>query len=515
MPLPDRGAAWPPPELETVYDTYRQWDAWYVGDPDGLRSYYGSGVPAAASRGGIVGALARWFWGRPNEATQTSDNRLHVPVAADIAMTSADLLFGEQVDFASEDQAAADRLTEIADDGMHATLVEAAEVAAALGGVYLRVAWDSTLADAPWLSAVHPDAAVPEWRWGKLAAVTFWRVVAKLDGDRVLRLLERHEPGRIEYGLYEGGKGELGRRVPLTEHPGTAGLAQVVDASSGVGTGAEKRMTAVYVPNVRPSRRWRNNPGAAHLGRSDLDGIEHLMDALDETYSSWMRDIRLGKGRILVPDYMLQSNGRGQGASFNLDREVFVGLNVEPGKGSTQGIEAQQFEIRVEEHRDTAQDLLEKILRTAGYSAQTFGMMGDVAITATEVQARERRSYMTRDKKIRYWRPALAYILESLLAVDRAQFGSKVSEGAQVTAHFPDGVSDSIGTLAQTANLLTQAEAASTQTLVEMLHPDWDETQVRDEVERIQAQTGRAVTDPGTFTGDVGGGGDDEPPPEE
>lgn len=519
MLLPDRGATWPPPELEPVYDAYRQWDAWYVGDPDQLRSYYGSGIPARQSAsGGIVGAIARWFWGRPQDTNQASDNRLHVPIAADIAMTSADLLFGEQVDFASEDQAAADRLAEIADDGMHATLVESAEIAAALGGVYLRVAWDQTMADAPWLSTVHPDAAVPEWRWGKLAAVTFWRIVAKLDGDRCLRLLERHEPGRIEYGLYEGGKGELGRRVPLTDHPNTEGLALAVDSRSGVNTGADKRMTAVYVPNVRPSRRWRSLPAAANLGRSDLDGIEHLMDALDETYSSWMRDVRLGKGRILVPDYMLQSQGRGQGATFNLDREVFHGLNVEPG--GQQGIQAEQFAIRVQEHRDTAQDILQQILRTAGYSAQTFGMLGGenaAQMTATEVVSRERRSYMTRDKKVRYWRPALAYILETLLQVDAAQFGTKTPVDAEVTVHFPDGVSDSIETVARTADLLNRAEAASTQTLVEMLHPDWDEPKVKEEVGRIQGQTGRNVENPDTFTGDVGAGqgnpGDQQLPP--
>lgn len=505
MPLPTTDQAWPPPDLAPVYDTYKQWDAWYVGDPEGLRAYYGSGTtPASADRTGIIGALTRFFWGRPRSANSSEDKRIHVPVAADLAMTSADLLLGEQVDFTCEDKKAQERLQKIADDGMYATLVEAAEVAAALAGVYLRVVWAKALSDRPWLSAVHPDAAVPEWQWGKLAAVTFWRVVDKRDG-KVVRLLERHEPGRIEYGLYEGDKARLGKQIPLTSLPETHSLP----ASGIVETGVPKRLTAVYVPNVRPSRRWRNNPAAAPLGRSDLDGIEHLMDALDEVMSSWMRDVRHGKARLIVPDHMLESKGPGKGSMFDMDREVWQGVQMDPSQklGGAAGVQAEQFEIRVEQHRDTAIGLLEEILRTAGYSPATYGMQGEVAITATEVAAKTRRSLMTRDRKIRYWRPELAYILEVLLAVDAAQLGGGTPEGTEVAVHFPDGVSEDTATLAQTSNLLRQAEAASTQTLVTMLHPDWDEPQIAAEVALIAGE--RALAQPDTFNGDFGQGDQD------
>lgn len=524
MPLPDTGTAWPPAGLAGVFDSIREWDAWYVGDPDTLRSYYGGGNTPSSSRGGIVGALARWFWGRPNERTDTRDNRLHLPIAADIASTSADLLFGEELDITSEDAAAVKRLAEIADDGLYATLHEAAEIAAALSGVYLRVVWDKALANAPWLDAVHPDAAVPEWRWGRLSAVTFWRIL-ETRNDVCLRLLERHERGRIEYGLYQGTKTQLGRRIPLTDSPETESLAKSVDTNSGVPT-APQVMTAAYIPNMRPNRRWRTAGAAAHLGRSDLDGVEHLMDALDEVWSSWMRDIRLGKGRLFVPGYMLQSKGRGQGAAFDPEREVFTELNVLPD--SAQQLRAEQFAIRVAEHQQTAQALVEEILRTAGYSAQTFGMAGDgAAATATEIVARQQRSYLTRDKKIRYWRPALSAILEALLAVDRAQFGTKVPEGASVQVHFPDGVSESPQSLAQTVQLLHAAEAASTKTKVQMLHPDWEGKQVDAEVVLIRSEaagTGEPPEESLDNLADQGAGEDqadehddqgEEPPAEE
>src|SRR5205085_1548181 len=90
-------------------------------------------------------------------------------------------------------------------------------------------------------------------------------------------------------------------------------------------TGIDK-LTASYVPNMRPNRRYRG----LDLGRSDYQGVEDLLDALDETWTSWMRDLRLGRGRLVVPEAYLQSLGRGQGADFDADREVYAALEMPP-----------------------------------------------------------------------------------------------------------------------------------------------------------------------------------------
>ncbi|MET8335488.1 hypothetical protein ABZV14_11485 [Streptosporangium canum] len=266
------------------------------------------------------------------------------------------------------------------ENGLQATLLEGAEVGAALGGYYLRALWDTEVSKRPWLAAVHADAAVPEFRWGKLAAVTFWRVVEQLDDHTFLRHLERHEPGRILHGLYSGERGDLGKPIPLASNPATAGLQPVVETKI-------KKLTAVYVPNMRPNREWRNLPAGANLGRSDFAGpVLSLMDALDETCTSWMRDVRHGKGRIHVLSSYLQSQSPGKGAYFDPDREVYEALNVLGGDDRME-ITATQFAIRVAEQRDTAAELLASILRATGYSTHSFGLTGDVAVTATEVTA--------------------------------------------------------------------------------------------------------------------------------
>ncbi|MFE4991417.1 phage portal protein [Streptomyces mirabilis] len=493
MSLPQSNSAWPPHDLQCVYEKLAIWSAWYSGDPDELSGVYGGSTAYdptgffATERGGFRGrvsrALQRFWWGErisPGERR----TKLHIPVAGDIASVSADLLFSEPPAFTADNETTNKRLTELIDDHTHAALREAAEIAAALGGVFLRVVWNADMADKPWICAEHPDAAVPEFEWGRLSAVTFWSVVHD-DGTSIVRHLQRYEPGRILHGVYVGDRDDLGIAVPLTEYPQTAPLASMVDAEGAIQTGI-RGLAVVYVPNVRPNRLWRDRPAAAQLGRSDFAQLEGLMDNLDEAWSDWMRDLRLAKARLLVPQTMLDSHGRGQGASFDLDRELFTGLEGMLQKAGESPITQVQFKIRTDEHKMLTQSLLEQIVRGAGYSMQSFGMNGDTAVTATEVSARERQSITTRGRKINYWKPALAEIIEALLGIDQVVFKSGVKP-QKPDVEFPDAVAEDPKDLAMTLKMLADARAASTETLVEMLHPDWNDTQQREEVALIRA----------------------------
>ena len=497
MPLPTGGTTWPPPYLGPALDAMHTWDAWWSGDPDRLEQLYGGSTGGGPDpkrlqySGGVVGRIARWWWGTPT-APGERRTKMHVPIAGDLCGGSADLLFSEPPAFTVDDDTTQKRLDVLTDDGMLATLQTAAEVGAALGGIYLRPVYDTDLSDRPWITAEHADRAIPEFTWGRLSAVTFWKVVREEDGQ-IWRWLQRHEPGVIMHGLYQGTKDNLGRPVPLEDSEATAGFAPLVNAEGAIPTGYDG-LDVVAIPN-QVSRRWRCNPKLKDFGRSDLDGVEPLMDALDETYSSWMRDIRLGKGRIVVPNAYLQSNGPGRGASWNPDQEAFAGLDMLARGDAGPQLTVAQFAIRVTEHRDTAEDLVNQILRSAGYSGQTFGIGGDVAVTATEVTARERRSMTTRGKKVLRWRPALAQLVEALLAVDREVFGGSIVP-QRPTVEFEDSVQEDPLSLANTADVLRRAQAASTDTLVRMAHPEWDDTQVQAEVARIQQEAGTAVPDP-------------------
>ena len=484
MPLPDLDMPWPPSTLSGPYREMRVDDAWYSGDRRRLAKVY------AGDEQRRDGLRRLWSRKRP-ELGRRHDGRLHIPLAGDIAATSADLLFSEPPAFTVNDSSTQARLDELVEaDGIVNTLLEAAEVAAALGGVFLRATWDRDVAARPLLTTVHADKAVPEFRWGQLVAATFWRELPGADSSTVLRHLERHERGRVLHGLYQGTDDRLGRRVPLTEHTDTAALAGSLGAAGdAIETGIDA-LTCAYIPNMRPNRQHRGSP----LGRSDFRAPLHdQFDALDETWSSWLRDIRLARARLIVPDGYLRDHGSGRGASFDDDREIWQALRIPPDSG--EGITLSQFAIRVAEHERTTAAITRQAVQFAGYSAGTFGLDDQVATTATEVVARQRKSMITRDKKSRYWAPGLADMLHVLLMLDRAMFTPTVAP-ERPRLSFGDGVSEDPQTVAQTLSLLAQAQAVSTETKVRWLHPDWDDTAIAEEVDRILTETGAAVPDP-------------------
>lgn len=506
VPLPVSNIAWPPPACVEADRHYRVWGAWYSGDPDQLQRVYQvtNGIGAAvdqkygvaASNVTLLNQTSRYFWGNPATPGETRNTKLHVPLAADISSTSSDLLFGEPPAFSVDDDledATADALEKLVGGGLVPVLSEGAEIGSSMGGYYIRVSWDPAVADHPIYDTIPPDSAIPIWRSGRLVAVTFWREVAADDTEHVYRHLELHEPGKVWHGLYRGDTGSLGVNVPFDRSPETQAFSALVNSEGWVDTGTTW-LTAEYVPNMLPNRIMRGSL----LGRSDYSGIESTMDAIDETWSSLMRDVRNGKGRVIVPESYLDSQGPGRGARFDPERGYFSPVKALPDSEGV-SLEIVQFDIRVTEHVDTIRALSAQAVRGAGYSAQTFGESDSSSgtATATEIQARERRSYTTRDKKIGYTKPPLGRILKAGLEMYAAKFGFEGITPVVPDIVFPDGVQTDEFTTARTIQMLDSAKAISTRTKVEMAHSQWSKTQVDEEVEAIEGQEPEAADDLG------------------
>src|SRR5690606_21731691 len=377
------------------------------------------------------------------------------------------------------------RMDKIVKNGLIPVLLEAAETDSALGGVYLRVNIDTFMFDTPVFDAIPPESAVPEWRTGRLYAVTFWRTLAD-DQGKVYRHLERHEVGWIYHGLFVGSDDRLGAQIDLRIHPETEPLYKLVGEEGRMPTGSDT-LTAEYIPNMRPNRLMRGSP----LGRSDYSGIEPTMDALDESWSRLMRDIRLGKSRLIVPESYLEANGPGRGARFSAERELFTPVKAMPDNEGV-SLEQVQFSIRVDDHLSACRNLAVQALRGAGYSAQSFGE-GDQGgpATATEVQARERRSFVTRDRKIGDWRPPLVRLSRAALQVDKLWFGGDSGDvfTESPNLEWPDGVQTDMETTSKIVQMLDAAKAVSLRTKIQMVHPQWDRDQVEEEMEAIEGDT--------------------------
>lgn len=481
-----------------------EWAAWYSGEPTRIIDVY-AGQGAAA----VQSPVPWWrFWSRARSHYDGMQRaQLHVPIASDLAGVSGALLFGEaprirmpsarelpdsEPDVDPEtgeakpppetpEEKSEARLLEIIDrSDLNARLVEAAETAAAIGGVYIYPAWDKDILDVPFMAVAQADNAVPEFRHGYLTAVTFFRTVVA-DGNRIVRHLERHEVqgegaqrrGHVLHGMYQGSSTALGERIPLNRE-----LVGNVDDDIVLpeGMGLDVR----YIPNIRPNRLFR----ASGLGVADIQGSETLLDALDETYASWMRDVRLSKARILVPrEYLRADPGSGQPA-FDVDQEIYVGMDMEPGMSQdARAMLAHQFSIRHEEHKATADDIIAHIVSNAGYTPSAAQRVEGGAGAALRIN--ERKTLLTLKRKSAWWRSALADVLYGIQLIDGAEFGgtTKAIRPAVLTA---DSIIDSPLELAQTALALKTAESASIETRVRIVNPDWSAAEIMAEVRRIE-----------------------------
>ncbi|WP_052071028.1 phage portal protein [Rhodococcoides fascians] len=497
MALPDGGGKFPPKPFDEAQNDFKTWNAWYTGSPADLETIYAGNnmMRQSAMPGGLIGRLAKFFWGRPNlQAT----SKLHIPAPADLARTSSDLLFSQPIKFSlnENDTArgdAADKRMALMFNSEDAasTLLEAGELCSALGGTYMRLWWDESISDHVMLGSVAADGAIPTWTYNKLTAVTFWTTVLD-DNGIVLRHLERHEPGRISHALYQGDSGHLGRKVPLSEVQASEWAANVVDSEGGIETGVNG-LTAAYIPNVRPNRRWRTKPGLTQLGRSDFDGLEPLFDALDEAYTSWMRDLDLGKARLFVDEGLMLNGGPGKGGVFDSEQAIFTPLREQLGSaanGNSTGVQANQFAIRWQEHSQTCAEILNAILRGAGLSAQGFSDSNlTVGVpTATEVNSKDRLSERTRDKKINYWKSGLRPLAKVAMDIDAEQFGTGITLSEIPEIRFPTRSTQSPAEMSGSISALASANAISTVQMVKEQHPNWTQPEIDAEVELIKSE---------------------------
>lgn len=470
MAFPQEGSDWPPKEWRYWYDKYFEYQLWYGGDQDLMASYYSRKYPATS---------AGKFWAMIEREERRT--MLHTPLAGDIASTNAALLFGEPPGLEYEPESAAGLRVEefIRENGFYAKLAEAADMSSPLSGVFLKLDIDPAQVGVPILTVRTPLQSLPEFNRDRLVAVTFHRIVKENDSGKVWRLFEdrRVINGQlhIQHRLYEGRDDKVGRVVDMSaiDETATLGLMDVAYPIDQLGV--------VYIPNMRPNRLAPGSP----LGQSDYTGgLIGMMDALDEAWSSWMRDIRLGASRILVDESFLDDTGK-----FPVFQELFVKLNMEAarlGQAAYEPMKDVQFAIRVDEHMKTTEALAIEIITRAGYSPQSFGFrLEGRAESGTALRTRERKSLMTRNKKGTYWAPALRSLLQQMQQLDIASGLQSGYQPEEVTVVLEDSVVPDPIEVSETVRNFDQAKAVSREIKVRMIHPDWSDEDVQAEVKRL------------------------------
>ena len=553
MPMPNPGAEWPSPMWQLAFAQYATNDARYTGDQQALQAAYarlGGQTGAsrgdsdayhyntpASRRGGIMsrfaGFLYRFFNATPAQPDEAR-MRFLSPAAYNLANLSSDLLTAEPPVFRIVDEngkavksKAQDRVDKVLNGkATNRALAQAAELAAGLGAVVLTAKWDDgTNHDAPWMEFAACDAAIPEFIGGQLDAVNLFTVhfttaPGKVVNDAYVHV-ERHEQGAIIHALYavkvtdqryqDNGFAfaELGRAVPLETVDALAHIPQIAGSVRGDGelanaiilpTGIDQ-LTASWWRN-RPTKTFRKFSNLSMLGRADFEGEgEIILDAIDEVWSSWLRDIKLAKARLIIPESMLDTVD-GQSA-FDGEREILQQLAFVP-KADQELITAQQFAIRAADHQQTLTALTRELTQFAGYSMSTYGDEAGASKTATEVVDRTTLTERTRDKKSLYLFEAADPIARALMDLDKVHYrGPGLAPTDELDISIPDLSQIDPEKEARTLQYLRAAQAISVRTSVDMQHPEWEQSEKDAEVQRILAETGMSEEPPVVDAGTV------------
>lgn len=479
----------PPQDYEYWYKKYLEWEAWYSGDPQNLLQYY------------TIDALGNdtdqeRFWARMEKEDRASI--VHMPLAGDIASTSSDLLFSEAAKFTYDSEIkSGERIKAFLEtNGFDNILVEGSELCAALSGCLLKINAEPQLDKIPIVNILTPTQFFPTFWWGRLWEVLCYRVVKTTESGIKYRLFEnRSREGNsliIEFKLYKGTDDRVGKEIEFSEIEETENLNLEpikYDNIDGLG--------CVYIPNMRPNRLL---PGS-YLGINDYNSSITMLDSLDFTWTSWMRDIELGLAQLLIDEELLEKQKNKSGSTvqflnkFSKFTKSFIKLNLSSwrlgGENGIKPIEQVQFSIRVDEHSKTCEQLMYNIVNQCGYSPQTFGLgIEGNSQSGTALKLRQNKSQLTRNKKSRYWIPAIKQLLLQMQRYDKASNLSNMYDEQDVSIEVADSIMTDTKEVSETVRNLDQARAISNYMKVKMQHNDWSEDDIQEEVDKINKESG-------------------------
>lgn len=479
------GSEFPPSNWSFWMDKFEEYKVWYSGESDDILRYYDSKINFLNER--IVTDL---FWAK----LKRGDDAVHLPAVGDICSTSADLLFAElpQIKMSNNFQSS-DRITKfIEENGLMNTLLEEAELTAAFGGICLKLDIDSRLSNLPIVSILTPLNFFPTFLRGRLWEVLFYREVkSDISTNVIYRLFEnrkRYEKGFvIEFKLYKGSNEKIGKVIDLNSIEETENLNlkdQYIQNVDNLG--------CVYIPNTKPNKI---HPGF-DLGANDFNGCIPLLHSLDLSWTSLIRDIELGMGQIFIDEELLQREetsifGTNQTYlnEFSKFQKSFLKLNLSNYKMSGDNIkpiDVIQFEMRIEEHLKACENIYKTIVCQCGYSASTFGLDNQGrAESGTALRIRERKSFLTRNKKARYQIPAIKQLLIIMQQLDNSINTIFYNVDDTISIELEDSIIIDPNENSNVIKNLDQAKAISTYLKVKMQHPEWSEKDLQNEVKRI------------------------------
>lgn len=408
----------------------------------------------------------------PNIATNNSRVEIYMPVPwpRELCRFSAALLFSTTPRITSAtDKDKIARIEQVNDIGSFA--VRGGVAVAREGRIGIRVILDPAIdKKTPLLALVPEDNILWDIRHGSFYAGGTVIISRKPNpSDKVTyRLFEEHTAGWVRRVLYKGADNELGKQVSLKELPEFAGL------NPEQATGLDK-------PTLIP---WENVPGA----ESDLFGLGSIFDGLNEAESLLLGRARKSQPQTFVDRSILDETGK-----LDLEGYHIVGgsrMRLPIGTNGMESIVTVDPKVELVQHIQYNNHLTQLMVTCAGYAPLTWGIEGHTAsiqraVSGYAMKLSQLRTLLNRSQKEHMALEGMGWAIACALTM--ADGGGEVAERLP-SIQLGDGLPDDALDGAQQVQFLRQAVAASTDTLVKIVHPTWSQAEVDDEVARIEEE---------------------------
>ncbi|MCV3315660.1 phage portal protein [Pediococcus ethanolidurans] len=174
----------------------------------------------------------------------------------------------------------------------------------------------------------------------------------------------------------------VGNQVPLSEYYSDIEPEVVIDGLS------------------HPLFAYFKTPGANNkslespLGAGLVDNSKEVLDAINITHDQFVREVKMGKRRVIVPEQMVTFDDKVHKPIFDTHEDTFLSANNESDDFKPQDITS---DIRTQEYKDALDRFIKEFEVQIGLSTGTFSQAdsrGDV--TATQVVSDNSMTYQTR-----------------------------------------------------------------------------------------------------------------------
>ena len=429
----------------------REKQLWYLGCEDMLADFYQSRSPQY----NIVDIRGSYYYTKVNADIRV----VHSGIPALISDTKSRLLMSGGVELIckngeDEDKKNTELLWNIFVNNKADTIIKESVACESWGSRFAwKLSYDKEVTEYPIITMYNPLEYETTYKCGRLQTIAFKNKM----GDYCL--YEIYGKGSINYKLFRENKyGKKPIEVPLSE-------------------------LDLDLPDIS----WEGNEILANekISKSDYKGLVSEFDALDETWSQLMDEIRLARSEVYVPDTLMTSK------TFNKFRKNFTVLGTDMDENAKNEIKHVQPAIRTGEYVNAINTLISNMLTVVGLSPFTCGIDDSVGANSSgySLEKREMSSLRTREEMIKGWEEYLEETLKLILFANSIFTNTTYTE-CELEVTFGKYITPSQNEVIANTKLLIEADIIDQEKALDEIYGD-----SLTEEEKVRMITNNGTTD--------------------